>query len=358
MSNYVISKYHYVNSDKDILALLESGDDYIMLRKYNGRQGLWDGGLTKGMYIKDIPFVNPKDVKKNPTQRSTGLWSIGRSGFPIVVEAPLSWTKYMPEGIPLCGELWTEDDDNFHVGSITAKKNINYMERLDWCDVKFVPFNIKPYSLWFNPTFFEQGLDVINGIDLHLTQVAMNSPFFKNDMTYRAKLSCMPQIVMKSKVMQFPFNTRLKELNDWTVFKDHAEKNDWEGIVIAKLDCLYTVGVTRDILKWVRNFKTEATIIGYASGTEGKKYEGMIGALVVSTIWGENNSSMRGGEYTNPGQKVVYEVSSGLTDEDREGSDRIAKGSVITVKFNQITQYGKPHTGRIDWPILAIAPQV
>ena len=315
---------------------------------------VWDGRITKGLCVREVSFACPNDKRKNGDQKCTGLWSIGRDGYPHVIEAPKYFTDALPDLVPLCGELWTKDDNNFTVASIVARKNLSRNDIYEWEKVRFIPFNIKPYKLWFNNDevtkrssaiiFNEHKMNPHDPLDIAFSSIWFHDlRYYVDVLDYLYKLNEQAG----NEVLKTAWFSSLK-INKWDQLKKHAIENNWEGYVFVNLNSQYEIGVTHNILKWKRDFDVEAKIVAYTAGNEDKKYAGKIGALIVETVWEENAQTMIGGESTNPGMKVRYEVSSGLTDEDRDGSPRVAIGKTITVKFNSITKYGIPHTGRID----------
>ena len=76
-------------------------------RKYNGFSVLWDGGVTRGMLAKDVPWYYKGGDKDGVV--STGLWSLGRNMKPKVLRAPDLWLNQLPVSVPLHGELWNND---------------------------------------------------------------------------------------------------------------------------------------------------------------------------------------------------------------------------------------------------------
>lgn len=341
MSNHIVAKYNYLNESK-IPDMVRSGN-WIIFRKYNGRQALWDGEKTRGMVLKDIPFACPTDNKRIV---STGLWSIGRDGFPHVIYAPNSWLdRKMPIDVPLCGELWLKNDDLFGCTSIVAKKNPTNWECKEWNNIQYIPFNIKPYHMW--PI-------KIDSTVCHKFCSSYAGYTFKDTLAYLYtniwRVEEYPQIMA-------PEYKKLTCLEDWEEIKIRAKDLSWEGMVLVNLYAKYEMGLTSNILKYKFEFDVEAKIIGYSQGAEGKRNDGLIGALLVETVWPDNVGSMIGGKSSYSGTKVVYKVSGGLNDDDRLGSTRITKGKIINVKFNSITNHAKPSLGRIDWETTEIGDQ-
>lgn len=98
-----------------------------------------------------------------------------------------------------------------------------------------------------------------------------------------------------------------------------------EGIMLRRVASDYQAGRSDDLLKLKKYQDAEAIVIGYKAGKG--KYQGMVGSL-----WVRND---RG---------VTFFVGSGLSDQQRR--DPPALGSVITYRYNGLTDEGKPRFAR------------
>ncbi|MHA1790260.1 MAG: hypothetical protein ACTSXT_13690 [Candidatus Helarchaeota archaeon] len=314
-----VSKYHYFSESSNLNKIIN--EKWFVLRKYKGRQAVWDGGVSRGIRLKDITYSDPSDPMM---ETATGLWSIGRKGYPHVIKAPYNWLNELPMNVPLCGELWLNDDE-FKLSSIVSeKKNISIRE---WNKVKYMIFNIKPYELWqYTPpikTIFNYNILIYKNIYSYLQQ-------YKNDIIKPIK------------------KTIIKNQRYWNYLKTIAEKNNYEGYVFINPNMLYEVGITNNILKWKRDFEIEVIIEGY---NKGEKTE--IGSIKCSCQWGENLKTIVGGESIPPnlfhkliqGQKVYFKISGGLKKEDRflnKIKNIYPIGKEFLIKFNGVTNTGKP----------------
>ncbi len=79
---------------------------WYLSEKLDGTRCFWDGGISRGLITKDVPWANilhPRtgEPKKKIKPYSTGLWS--RYGNPII--APEWFLNQLP-CCPLDGELW------------------------------------------------------------------------------------------------------------------------------------------------------------------------------------------------------------------------------------------------------------
>ena len=325
MPNF-ITKYHHYDKEKH-LKIVTNGK-WVLMRKYKGRQGLWDGGVSIGKKLGQLPWRCPTD---DQSKVCTGFWSPGRDGQPHIVDAPDRWLDPFPKGMPLCGEMWMDDDEHA-LSKIVTIKNPDCFQRADWSLVKFVPFNIMPYEVW----------------------VPGNAQFQSSYWT-KAKKYCKilghMSSVCKDKVFEFPTYIIIRDEGDIISFQTTCKDEGWEGLIFANGEGRYTTAdVTDDILKYKITMDCECTVMGWTPGTKGKRLDGMVGALIVQTDWGENVASMIGGSKDFVGKRVTYEVSGGLNDETRdwETCQKVYPvGKELTLTFNGLTKYGKPQHARI-----------
>lgn len=324
MGKQFVAKYHHTTIE-------DAPTNWIAMRKYNGRQAVWDGGLTKGMTTNEIPFCSVSD--KGKKIKSTGLWSIGRDGYPHVCHAPYSWYKHLPLNVPLCGELWLEDD-LFKLGSIVATKSSPYKSDL-WKDIVFIPFHIKPYTLW--------------DLNTKLMNKALGSKFYRNDKDYLTVTKELYGLCLDSEVMEESNALICTGRDDVDSLYAECCENKWEGLIFANPDSRYpNETTTKNILKFKMEYEHEVIVLAYIEGN--KKNEGRCGSVEVQFKWGENAKSINQSldqRYIN--KVMVTPVSGGLLDEER-GFNTIKKvmpiGSTQLIKFNDITNYGMPQHAR------------
>lgn len=98
-----------------------------------------------------------------------------------------------------------------------------------------------------------------------------------------------------------------------------------EGLMLHHQDALYKTGRSSDLLKLKSYQDTEAKVVGYRPGKG--KYQGMVGALLVTTPDGK-----------------TFAIGSGLTDDLRLNPPAI--GSMVTYRYNGLTNKGIPRFAR------------
>jgi ATP-dependent DNA ligase len=105
----------------------------------------------------------------------------------------------------------------------------------------------------------------------------------------------------------------------------YVEKG-YEGIMLRNPYTYYSLGRSDDLLKFKFFKEEDFKIIGFQEGSVGSKYEGMLGAIIVEGV--------------AEGKKIISDVGSGLSDEQREeiwenSSKYLNK--IIEVKYQNIT---------------------
>ncbi|MEF1290359.1 DNA ligase [Vibrio sp. M260118] len=106
---------------------------------------------------------------------------------------------------------------------------------------------------------------------------------------------------------------------------DSIDGSYGEGLMLRKIDSLYTQGRSSDLIKLKKYQDAEARVIGYKSGNG--KYEGKMGSLLVQLESGQQ-----------------FYIGSGFSDSQREEPPRI--GTIITFRYNGYTHKGIPKFAR------------
>lgn len=265
----------------------------VISEKLDGTRCFWDGGLTRGMPTKDVPWANlidPKtgQLKKKVKPVSTGLWS--RYGNPII--APDWFLNTLP-CIPLDGELWAgrgnfqlcrsicagDDPDPrfdqiefavyscppldciFGTGEI---KNPNFHKVVEWSTVNAWIQKLKPSKLQdFQYLTSSSNFDG----ELLALREALES---QNDNVYLHRQVCLPSFEAEAK----------RVLDD---YYESVLEQGGEGLIIRDPTALWIPKRTETVLKYKPDYDAEVKITGFTSGRRthlGSKLLGMIGALI------------------------------------------------------------------------------
>lgn len=303
---------------------------WYLSRKLNGFSAIWDGGLTRGMFAKDVPWYKGGDKDKDLL--STGLWS--RRGK--VIRAPKDFLDQIPQGIPLQGEIWY--NDNKRVAAV-----VNDHDRYDyrWKLVKFMVYNYKPLAMW-GPW----AISLLNEKALLLPP-----DWVMNGAPFRVRLDWIRSTVKGGEnsavevVPQTPLGAyAASPIETMRIFMDGS---GWEGYMLANPEAQYQPYRTRNLLKIKPEYDTEAEIIGHTPGRG--RHEGRMGALVCSIKWDEKVTGFHGGKKSHVGQTVSFNVGGGFSDTQREWGyvhEHFKVGNTITVKFNEVGVNGAIPSGR------------
>jgi DNA ligase 1 len=256
------SKLQEVNEDVPDLLLAETYDEdkhkidnWFVLEKLDGLRCYWNG----------------KD----------GIWSRLKHRL----YAPKWFIKYLPQGIPLDGELF--------VGRGKFQQTVSFVRKHqgvkeEWKQIKFHFFDI--LTLESKELKFTQRLE--------LMKLIPNNNYL---------------IMVQQDVC--PNTEKLQEL-----FRDIIEQKG-EGLMLRNPRSVYKHKRSKNLLKLKPFFDAEA--------------------IVVEHEMGKGRNSDRLGAYlcTMPNGKK-FKIGSGLSDQDRDHPIKI--GTVITYKYNELTQSGVP----------------
>lgn len=264
--------------------------------KLDGSRVFWDGGLSRGVSILNVPWANITDPKtgnpkKNLPPVATGMWS--RYGNPIM--APDWFLNQLP-ACPLDGELWAGRGNFQTLRSIVARDNPD--ER--WRDVQFAVFGSPPMS-----EVFGDGL-IKNSNFVHSMQAERNKSFIMGRLehgllehftsltgkiTFDEELAFLNSMIPSdgSTVVylhgqcKLPQDRTQAEAALDTFFKKILD-NGGEGVMIRDPSSVWTPKRVDKLLKWKPFSDDAGTLVGFTSGRKtdkGSKLLGMIGALIL-----------------------------------------------------------------------------
>ncbi len=266
------------------------GGKYVS-EKLDGTRCLWDGGVTRGVDTRDVPWasvINPKTMKDKPKVKpvATGLWS--RYGNPIM--APDWFLDKLPNFI-LDGELWAGRGNFQTCRSICAG---------DSPDPRFNQIKYAIYSAPSPAALFRPGLiknanfycDITEDFlawyvteegemgrwDIHETAT------FEEELTFLHRLKDYdPDVVFLHKQIRLPVDEGVarRALIDFT---NSVLAKDGEGVIIRDATGRWTPRRVNDLLKFKPSLDDEAIITGFTCGRltdKGSKHLGRIGALIT-----------------------------------------------------------------------------
>lgn len=295
--------------------------------KLDGMRAFWDGGWSRGKLTSQVPYANiQKDyIRVNPV-RATGLWS--RYAKPI--QAPAWFLDQLPPDVLLDGELYIGPQQFQRLMSAVKK-----LEPIDaeWAEVRYRVFDAPSAYQVFAP-------GKINTPN-HKAEIPDCRPLFdhyagKPTQFYQVVHQFQPFAVTRTGILEFhnqfvlPATTE-KCLRAVDELMAEVTSKGGEGIIVRRPASVWQPIRTWDMLKIKPEHDAEGIVVGW---TEGKgKLLGLMGALTVKS---------------NDGKTFNL---SGFTDEERRllGTGEpayFALGSVVTYKYRELTDDGKPKEAR------------
>lgn len=290
---------------------------WFLSEKLDGTRCFWDGGITRGMPTRDVPWASVTDPKTGKDKAkvkpvATGLWS--RYGNPII--APDSFLNLLP-CVPLDGELWA-GRGSFQLGrSICGGDSPD--PRFD--QIEYAVYGTPPLTRVFgtgeikNSNFhadlsMELVMDWVaervakTGRELYMLDPVANFDaemlaLRENLGTDRIYMHKQIKLSQHEEIAQQELETHLNRVIEL----------GGEGVMLRAPEAQWTPKRVGSLLKYKPFDDDEGTLVGFTSGREtdkGSKHLGKIGALIL--------------DYN--GQRLEL---SGLTDEEREFANPTAQ---------------------------------
>ncbi|AAZ28337.1 DNA ligase [Colwellia psychrerythraea] len=215
-----------------------------------------------------------------------------------LINSPSWFTQHWPT-YPMDGELWLARGQ-FQLLLSCATKRIAVENKTTscWRSVRFMIFDLPKHLGDFNERV-----------------IKMRTLLVQNQSVYLAMID----------------QVKLEELSALDHKLDEVIATHGEGLMLHLASAHYQQGRNPALMKLKKYQDAEATVIGY---TEGKgKYQNQLGAIKVKTSDG-----------------IIFKIGSGLSDIQRANPPKI--GTIITFKYNGLTQAGIPRFARF-WRIKA-----
>lgn len=270
--------------------------------KLDGVRAFWDGGVTRGMPVADVPWANRSRDKRDHI--SSGLWS--RRGKAIF--APDWWINRLPP-YTLDGELW--------MGYGCFQETVSCVRSFygtAWARVSYRTFD-SPGDRFL---LAGDAKDVIFG-----------------ELGHGLRLEVGPLVDPIEQV-------RLGSKSEMLAMMDRVVDKGGEGLILRRPGEVWMPKRVPWLLKVKQQHDSECTVIGFTGGLG--KLDGLFGACIVRNRDG-----------------VVFELS-GFTDLERtmDGEvggmvgqlpDRvdgvfIKRGDVLSYKYASLTRDGVPREAR------------
>ena len=328
---------------------------WMLSTKMDGIRAFWDGGITRGMPVKDVPFANTlrDDRFINQDIRSTGLWSRNAK----VIRAPEWFLNKLPK-IFLDGEIWAGIGKWEVASSITGK--IVPIDS-DWKQLKYCVFDSPPARILFG--------DGIVDTEIYYKHFNNFLPWI-NDRAQQCMVTIDPpnhefEFIyswLKNKGIENDFvcileQTQLPYATDEIALiinqrMDEAVAQGNEGLMVRKHESYWAPERSWNLLKIKKWYDDEAIVVGYTWGsrtTKGSKLLGKMGALLVA--WKDKYFEISGFNYaerdivfksTGANASVVGYANPEQTVSDDLENRKFPRGSKITFRYRELTAKGIP----------------
>lgn len=323
--------------------------------KLDGVRCLWDGGITRGMLMKDVPWANTEFAKGDQINMPvTGLWS--RGWKPIF--APDWFLDKLPT-FPLDGELWIAR--NMFQKTVSIVRSHDHP---DWQLIKYVVYGSFTENMFRDGEVeIRRGAKItkikLEGAQNFLTQRGFESLGHLRFSEWYIKMSGLLPILKPADCEAKPYllhQTTLSNLRkdaecEVKIFYDNVLAKGGEGVMIRKARSYYSCTRSWDLMKVKPWLDSEAIVVGYTTGRKtdhGSRLLGKMGALIVE--WEGKHFKL-----------------SGFTDNERELSDSIwarenpdevcpeqvvakhfPRGKEVCFRYRELTKDGIPKEARYD----------
>jgi len=298
---------------------------WFVSEKLDGVRAFWDGGISRGILAKDVPYSNT--VKDVNTQIATGLWS--RTGK--VIHAPNWFTNELPN-FPLDGEL-TLGRGTFQATYSAVSRHIPI--EYSWKDIDYKIFDTPSYEIFLRPrTIKVRDYQFQVNYNAYDWYVSRQDGFRKSNprWVFETTLIALKNRKFENRVVQlieqitlpFSYSGAIKKIDE---LMDEVLRKGGEGLILRRPSSYWVTERSHNLLKFKPYLDAEGVVVGYHPG-EGK-YEGMMGSLIIKA---EN--------------KKHFKIS-GFTDSERLDAESLFPiGSRVTYKYRELSVDGVPKEPR------------
>lgn len=300
-----------------------------MSEKLDGMYALWDGGLSRGLKVEDIPWANRNKDTRNHI--CTGLWS----RYGKVIHCPEKWAADLPKAI-LAGELWM-GRGRFQA-TMSVARNMNKSMH-EWKNINYLIYDAPPVEEWLKDGRIHSGSfkSELTGMmswaglrgfglegpakgTLYLSSYA----WLKSAICDLAHCSLVQQTIL-------PYDSQAAR----TVIDKEMERVlglGGEGLIVRDPIAPWIASRSYKVLKYKPFETAQGRIISYV---ESQKEPGYVGAFTLISPIGPE------------GEDVQFEIANGFTDEQRR-IERFEewKGKTITYRYRELTVAGIPKEAR------------
>lgn len=310
---------------------------WFVSEKFDGQRCFWDGGITRGIPKKQIPWANnDKDERYLNEPIATGLWS----RYGNVIHAPHWFLDKLPSNLFLDGELWIER------GAFQQTRSI--ISRLqpvddDWAKVQLLVFDTPTIPQMFtdrtiNNVQFKKQIDSKDCFQ-YTQRMARKYFVFEEAYGFLDKLG-IPHLVRQQQLPVRDYLEKLYELLDDVVARGG------EGLMLRDPTSIWTPKRANTLLKVKPMEMDEGEIVGYTAGKG--KYIGMLGAVIVK--WNGGTFELSG--FTDQERRLTKDASDWAMTHEGEVLPSFCShrsfplGTLIRFKYTSLTDSGVPREAR------------
>lgn len=291
-----------------------------MSEKLNGQRSLWDGGLSRGVPVQDVPWANPTEKGV-----ATGLWS----RYGNIVHAHDDWLDMLPN-IPLDMELYNGRKEGGaerqDLRSVTGSHNAPFSK---WKEVSARIIDVPQEGEWFKTRsitspFFRRKIVLEECLAFHkASPVKVLWPTFftfvgsYNWMTQRTELnSGLCSVIQQHSLPEHDAAARTALIE----FFDGVVNGGGEGVMLRDKTLHWQAKMCKGFVKKKPKYDAEGIIVSFTAGRG--QHTGKHGAAMLS--W---NGKVFKANIAEPQRRV-------------EGA--LKEGQRVTFEYASITRAGIP----------------
>jgi DNA ligase-1 len=246
--------------------------------KLDGCRAVWDGGVSRGVNVRDVPWANTEKDKRDDLI-ATGLWS--RYFKPIF--APDWWLERMPDYC-VDGELYYGPGGWERVQSITSRLPENRSDT-EWAKISYRAFDVPDYRYLFmdGPVDMGRGIKytIIGAPAWWKKRGGEPTNYLGFEGAQKLLKATVPDLVHPQE--QLPFMTMDAITRFEEIYHNTLSLGE-EGVIVRKRNTIWMPHRCDDLLKYKPRLDSEGTVIGYVTGRKtglGSKLLGKMGAAIL-----------------------------------------------------------------------------
>jgi DNA ligase 1 len=307
---------------------------WYMSRKLDGLRVVWDGGISRGIPVKEVPYANiEKDVNKD--YLATGLWSRNAK----VIRAPSWFLDALPR-IPLDGEIYS-GNKNWELTASIVKDHVP--NERDWRKISIHAFDSPPMDVLFQEGIvdtehyykvFTKGvldwaIDRAKKLDV-VTE--LNYRQFEFVYGYLNRLNVWNEQLKVLQQERLPYSTdecleiinqRMEEVID----------DNGEGLMLRKPESLWSPERHNHLLKVKKWYDAEATIKWLVWGRKTNKGSRLLGRMGTMAVEWEGKLFEVSG-FNDTERSICFPDGNSAIDIGRLNSGKRVPENLVNPKFN------------------------